>query len=83
MVFYKILLDSDGKNQWHTQSVILDFLEKNASGEFERKEVVISQEDESLVREQIKNTHAKIMNHEFSFGCNKEECFWCEFEKNL
>jgi DNA helicase-2/ATP-dependent DNA helicase PcrA len=34
-----------------------------------------------MVTEQITDTYAKIMAHEFNTGCGKKECDWCHFVK--
>jgi len=33
------------------------------------------------VRQQIKDTYSRIMNHEFDRGCGEEDCHWCNFAR--
>lgn len=82
IVFYKILTDSDKKESWNMRSGEMDFIEKDSkSGEFKKIKIEVSHEDIEIVKAQIKDTYTKIMNHEFSIGCGKEDCTWCDFVK--
>ena len=80
-VFYKILVDHDRTNDWEVIDTIFDFVEPVSEGEYYREKYVISPADIELVTEQITDTYAKIMAHEFSTGCGKKECDWCHFVK--
>ena len=61
----------------------IDFLEKESSKtkDFVKAKILISKEDISIVKAQVKETYTKIMNHEFAQGCGEEDCAWCNFEK--
>ncbi|QEC76378.1 ATP-dependent helicase [Mucilaginibacter ginsenosidivorax] len=80
-VFYKILVDHDRTNDWEVIDTIFDFVEPVSEGEYYKEKYVISPADIELVTEQITDTYAKIMAHEFSTGCGKKECDWCHFVK--
>jgi DNA helicase-2/ATP-dependent DNA helicase PcrA len=80
-VFYKILVDHDRTNDWEVIDTIFDFVEPVSEGEYYREKYVISPADIELVTEQITDTYAKIMAHEFSTGCGEKECDWCHFVK--
>jgi DNA helicase-2/ATP-dependent DNA helicase PcrA len=80
-VFYKILVDHDRTNDWEVIDTIFDFVEPVSEGEYYREKYVISPADIEMVTEQITDTYAKIMAHEFSTGCGKKECDWCHFVK--
>lgn len=80
-VFYKILVDHDRTNDWEVIDTIFDFVEPISEGEYYKEKYVISPADIALVTEQITETYAKIMAHEFSTGCGKKECDWCHFVK--
>jgi DNA helicase II / ATP-dependent DNA helicase PcrA len=82
MVFYKILMDSDRTKKWKMISGEFDFIERDSRKQFIKKKLVISPEDVQMVRNQIKTSYMKILNHEFTVGCGKEECQWCNFVKN-
>jgi DNA helicase-2/ATP-dependent DNA helicase PcrA len=80
-VFYKILVDHDRTNDWEVIDTIFDFVEPVSEGEYYREKYVISPADIEMVTEQITDTYAKIMAHEFNTGCGKKECDWCHFVK--
>ena len=46
-----------------------------------KQKVMITPEHVDRVTEQIKQVYQKIMNQEFSEGCNDERCYWCNFAK--
>jgi DNA helicase II / ATP-dependent DNA helicase PcrA len=79
-VFYKILLDNQKYNDWDAVSAEFDFIEP-VKDEYKSEKIVISKEDINIVLDQIVDTWQKIQNHEFSKGCNKEDCHWCRFVK--
>ena len=81
IIFYKILLDSDNKKEFDMVSGELDFLEPSKSGEFVKEKVMIDPVSLSIVKEQIRDNYKKIMNFEFTKGCGKEDCQWCNFVK--
>jgi DNA helicase-2/ATP-dependent DNA helicase PcrA len=80
-VFYKILLDNQKVNDWQAVSSEFDFIEP-VKDEYKAEKVIISQEDIDTVTEQITDTWKKIQNHEFTKGCGKEDCHWCNFVKH-
>lgn len=80
IVFYKILLDNFKRKNWKMISGEIDFIEKHEKEkDFVKKKIIVSKEDISFVKNQIKEVHAKIMNHEFTQGCGEEDCVWCRF----
>jgi DNA helicase II / ATP-dependent DNA helicase PcrA len=85
-VFYKILMDydKDPKTQkWEMRTCEFDFVEPDKkTGEFTKVRVPISPNDVNIVLGQIDYAYAKIKAKEFSNGCGKEDCHWCEFTKN-
>lgn len=61
---------------------IFDYIEKSEEKkEFVRHKIIITPDDVKVVRNQIKDSYQKIMNHEFTQGCNEEKCQWCNFVK--
>lgn len=79
-VFYKILLDNEKYNNWNAVSSEFDFVEP-VKDVYKTEKINITQEDIAIVLEQITDTWQKIQNHEFSKGCGKEDCHWCNFVK--
>ncbi len=83
LVFYKILIDNDPMKNWNTVSGEIDFVEKDSySKEFKKEQILITAEDEEIVKNQIRDVYKKIMNHEFNRGCNEDDCRWCNFIKH-
>ena len=79
-VFYKILMDYDKNTTWQMQSAEFDFVEPDkASGEYIKQRVYITPQDVEIVKQQITSTYTKIKAKEFSKGCGKEDCTWCDF----
>lgn len=84
MVFYKLLLDNHPmarSNSWRMEAGLFDYVEKNDAGDYVRYTVPIAESDLTTVRQQIKTSYARIMNHEFDQGCEQEDCPWCTFVK--
>ncbi|MGB4774189.1 MAG: PD-(D/E)XK nuclease family protein, partial [Daejeonella sp.] len=80
-VYYKLLVDNDRRKDWRVISTEFDFLEPE-KGEYIKEKVVITPEDLSIVKAQIKDTYTRIKNHEFTTGCGREECTWCNFVRS-
>jgi DNA helicase-2/ATP-dependent DNA helicase PcrA len=81
IVFYKILMDNDRTKSYEMISGEIDFVQKNSKKQFSKEKIFVTPEDVKIVREQIRNTYARIMNFEFTVGCGKEDCQWCNFVK--
>jgi DNA helicase-2/ATP-dependent DNA helicase PcrA len=73
------LVDNDRRKEWTAVSAEFDFVEPE-KGEYIKRKVDIGPDDIEMVKEQIKETYTKIMNHKFT-GCGKEDCQWCTFAK--
>jgi DNA helicase-2/ATP-dependent DNA helicase PcrA len=80
LYFYKIMLDSDRHFEEEVVSGILDFVEP-VNGEFPLEVLHFSHEEEEMVKSQLREVYHKIKNAEFSIGCDKEDCEWCNFNK--
>ncbi len=81
MVFYKLLIENYEDRNWRVNMGMFDFVQKNKNGEYKQVVVPIFAQDEEIVRGQLKDAYARIMNHEFDRGCGKETCHWCNFAK--
>jgi DNA helicase II / ATP-dependent DNA helicase PcrA len=85
-VFYKILVDNCSTIDWQTDSAEFVFVEPiKDTQEIQTHKIHVSPQDEAIVYEQIKETHAQIMDHNFYKGCGDTKCNWCNFvqENNL
>lgn len=79
LVFYSLLMDADKRNNWKLESACMDFVEIKNDGKYDLINVDITAEDKAYVTEELTNAYARIKNHEFSTGCGKPECAWCNF----
>ena len=80
IIFYKILIENDRKSQYKVVTGELDFVEPDAATKKPTKhKIFISPADEEVVANQLIESYAKIMKHEFSQGCGEEDCTWCTF----
>lgn len=75
-VFYKILVDEQKEFNWKVKSTTFDFVEKNKSGKYVKKEVVVTSQDVDRVKTQIRTAYKGIKQHQFK-GCGEENCYWC------
>ena len=83
IVFYKILLDSDRRNNWNMVSGDIDFVEPDQkTKKFLRKNFIITPDDISVVGDQIASTWKNIHEHKFNQLCEDERCYWCNFVRN-
>ncbi len=81
-VFYKILLDNYTQKDWQVLSTEFDFVEPDKKNEYHKEKVVITPEDVTTVKQQIKTVWSKIQQRDFYTGCGKEDCRYCNFVKN-
>jgi DNA helicase-2/ATP-dependent DNA helicase PcrA len=83
IVFYKILMDLDRTHTWNMISGEIDFVQKPDKEDTYKKERFYPlPEDIKKVKEQIKFAYDHILAHDFTKGCQEEDCTWCNFVKN-
>jgi DNA helicase-2/ATP-dependent DNA helicase PcrA len=80
-VFYKILVDNYESRKWNVVSTEFDFIEPDKKKNYRKPKIVITPEDTTNVKQQIKTVWEKIQDHDFYTGCGKEDCHWCNFVK--
>ncbi|WP_235298095.1 ATP-dependent helicase [Portibacter marinus] len=81
IVFYKILLNADAKLPKPMKSGTMDYLEEY-NHQFKKVRFDVSDWEIEMVGEQLKSSYIKILNKEFTPGCEKEDCKWCNFVKD-
>jgi DNA helicase-2/ATP-dependent DNA helicase PcrA len=81
MVFYKLLLENAEGSPWKVTLGRFDYLQKSKTGDYKQIVVPVFPNDETTVRQQLKDSYTKIMNHEFNTGCGKPDCYWCNFAR--
>jgi DNA helicase II / ATP-dependent DNA helicase PcrA len=81
-VFYKIFIDI-AESKWHFNSAKFVYVEPSKKdGTLKNKPIVITAEDEQIVKQQITNTWQNIQDHNFYTGCNESDCAHCNFVKD-
>ncbi len=80
-VFYKLLIDNYEQKDWKVISTEFDFVEPDKKREYRKEKIVITPADTETVKQQVKDTWAKIQARDFYTGCGKEDCHWCNFVK--
>ena len=82
IVYYRILIENDTRNNWTFRSGAFDFVQPDKNtGEFTIDHYQVSDEEMSVVKRQITESYKAIQNHEFEKGCGEEDCMWCNFVK--
>lgn len=82
MVFYKLLLENYEERRWQVALGKFDYIQKSTkTGEYKQIVVPVFPQDELIVKQQLKDTYARVMNHEFDKGCGKDDCHWCNFAR--
>ena len=79
IVFYKLLLRGDDRLRQSMRSGVMDFVEKQKDGRFQRRKFEVEEFEMEIVGNQLVDSYTKIKNHEFSNGCGEENCKWCNF----
>jgi DNA helicase-2/ATP-dependent DNA helicase PcrA len=82
MVFYKLIIEHYQDQNWQVTGGRFEFIEKSKKdNKYRQVYIPIFKEDEELVMKQLKDSYARIMNHEFDKGCGEEDCHWCNFAR--
>lgn len=79
IMFYKLLLDADKRNDFNLRIGTMDFIEKDKQDKYQRKAFEISTQETAIVGDQLVQAYADIKNHIFTPGCGDERCRWCNF----
>lgn len=82
LIFYKILLDNDPKTRLTAQSGSVFLIEPENDGTFFKHKIVFNPAEMKIVENQLIDVYNKIKNHEFSTGCGKSDCTWCNFVRH-
>ena len=81
VLFYKALIDNQNDKRYTVVSGEIDFVEPE-SQVFHKAKIIVNEEHYEFVKSQIKDAYKKIMNKEFTQGCEKDDCQWCNFKKH-
>lgn len=80
-VFYKILVDHYEQKDWRVVSSEFDFIEPDKNKKYQKKKLLIEQQDIETVTRQIVDVWDKIQQFDFYTGCGMKDCHWCGFVK--
>jgi DNA helicase-2/ATP-dependent DNA helicase PcrA len=80
VMFYKALIENQTDTKHEVISGEIDFIEPE-SDKYHKVKIMINTEGYDFVINQIVDAYQKIMNKEFTKGCNDKECQWCNFNK--
>lgn len=83
MVFYKILVDLDNSFSRQMTSGTMQYVTDEKNGIFSSQKFTITPEEIQMVSEQIEDTYAKILRHDFYKGCGKQDCHYCHFVNDI
>lgn len=81
ILFYKLLVDNDPTSNWNVRTGEVRMLEPDNQDQFRNFKIAVEPKDIEFVGNQLVDTWKKIQQHEFTKGCNKPECHWCNFVK--
>ncbi|MFM9944860.1 MAG: ATP-dependent DNA helicase [Bacteroidia bacterium] len=79
VAFYHLLINNDKFHNYKTISGEMFFVEPDAKGNFTREKIFIQPEEFKFMENLIADVYGKIKNHEFTKGCGKKDCEWCNF----
>lgn len=78
IVFYNILLEGWKDDKYIINNAVLDFVEKNKMGEYEKKILIVENDDIAELKELINKVSEDIISGDFiDNGCGKKDCEWC------
>lgn len=82
MVFYKILVESQGLLGRIADHGEIQYVDPNKNGQIERRLIEFSVAETEVLGNIIASVWQKIQNLEFKEGCGKPECLWCGLIRN-
>lgn len=79
VAFYHLLINNDPLHNYKTLSGEMFFVEPDNKGNFVREKIFIQPHEHKFMEQLIAEVYGKIKNHEFTKGCGKKDCEWCNF----
>lgn len=84
IIFYHILMEDYHGGEVRVQDAVLDFLEKNKKGLYERHSIEVSSEDIETVKDEIIAMAENVMSGEFlNKGCRAKDCEHCQLFQTI
>jgi DNA helicase-2/ATP-dependent DNA helicase PcrA len=79
IMFYGLLVNGDRTKNWQALSGQMDFIEPDKTGSLIQVKRMITSEAIDYMKGLVRAVYDKILHKEFSPGCQKEDCTWCQF----
>ncbi|NUN99371.1 MAG: ATP-dependent helicase [Saprospiraceae bacterium] len=79
LVFYKLLYENYDNSGKRADAGVISYLDPDQTGMFPQVTLPLSTEDTAFLRNLLRETYARILNHEFYEGCGEPTCAWCNF----
>lgn len=84
LVFYHLLFRKYNEGKFKVRKAILDFVQKNKKGLYEKYVVEVDDSKIDELISEINKLYDEVVNGEFlNKGCNKKECEYCQLYKSL
>lgn len=81
LAFYRLLMDGARLYAEPVGQTAISWLEPDKRGSFPVADVRHSGEELQFVRQLLVDTYAKIQDRQFTQGCGKPECVWCNMHR--
>ncbi len=81
LAFYQILLDKARLYPETVGKTAISWLAPDKRGTFPITEISFSQEELHFVEGLIREVYGKIQARDFSTGCGKKDCPWCQMQR--
>jgi DNA helicase-2/ATP-dependent DNA helicase PcrA len=82
LVFYKLLLDKEGKRSMHNGAI--QFIEPDDKGKLHREEFEITPGEVKVLEAQVMQVAKEILDLSFwDKGCHDKDCKYCELRKGM
>ncbi len=82
LTFYQLLSELDKSFQYEVKETQIDFIEPDAQNNFHRENFIISTEDVSNLKKEIKDSVAQIRNLDFTRTEDLTKCATCPFKSH-
>jgi DNA helicase II / ATP-dependent DNA helicase PcrA len=81
LAFYQLLLENARIYPEKVGKTAIAWLEPDKKGHFPITEIQFTQQELAQVAEMIRSVYAKIQAREFTTGCGKPDCDWCNIHR--
>ncbi len=82
LAFYKILMDEARLYPEQVGKTAISWLEPDRKGSFPIHELTFTGTELQWMKDLIRDTWTKIQKRQFSIGCGKPDCTWCQMHRD-